>query len=160
VLLVAPVVLLVWLELLAMLPVEPVCALAEVFGVLDCELMSLEAVFGLEDVELEVELFGLDEVEPLGEEVVLLGEVLVGELLVLELDEPAFPEMLPAVFCPELDGVAAEPRLVAAVLATVKSLSLTFFTPGTDLASFFASFLSSLLATEPLSVAVPSLTEI
>lgn len=43
---VAPVVLLVVLELPAMLPVDPVRALADVFGVLDCELMSLEELLG------------------------------------------------------------------------------------------------------------------
>ena len=86
---VAPVVVLVWLELLAMLPVDPVCALADVVGVLDCELMSLEELLG--DAALAVSgLFGVDGVE-------LLGEVLLGELVVLEL-ELELPEMLPAVF--------------------------------------------------------------
>jgi len=69
----------------------------------------------------------------------------------LELEE--LPEMLPAVFWS--DGVAAEE-----LLATVRSLSLTFFTPETDLASFLASFLSSFEATEPLREATPLLTEI
>jgi hypothetical protein len=106
--------------------------------------------------------------ELFGEELVLFGDVVLGELEVLELlwlevDEPALPEMLPAVFWSELDGVAeAEPLPLPleAAVATVSSLSLTFLTPETDLASFFASFLSSLEATEPLRVAVPLFTEI
>jgi hypothetical protein len=73
--------------------------------------------------------------------------------------------MLPAVFWSELEGVEAEaepdPLPVAALaLETVRSLSLTFRTPATDFASFLASFLLSLLATVPLRVAVPLLTEI
>jgi len=161
-------VLLLEVELPAMLPV---CALDEVSGVLDCELMSLEelllgeavlAVFGLVLSGVEVELFGA-EVELFGVElsgVEVLGEVVVLELLGLE-EVPAFPEMLPAVFWSELEGVAiAAPPLEDAVLETVRSLSLTFLTPETDFASFLASFLSLLLATVPLRVAVPSLTEI
>jgi len=67
----------------------------------------------------------------------------------VDVELPAFPEMLPALLS-LLDGVADEE-----LLATVSSLSSTFFTPETDLASFFASFLSSLLATVPLSLALP-----
>lgn len=82
------------------------------------------------------------------------GVVLLGALVL----DPALPEMLPALFWSVLDGVAAA---VPAPLAfeTVRS-SLTFLTPGTDFASFAASFLSSLLATEPVKVAVPFSTEI
>jgi hypothetical protein len=90
-------------------------------------------------------------------EVVELGELVLLEPLWLEL-EPALPEMLPAVFWSELDGVAELP-LEALEDATVKSFSLTFLTPGTDLASFLAPFLSSLLATVPLRFAVPFSTE-
>jgi len=158
----------------------PVWELAEVSGVLevldgvldalDCELMSEElvgeaalALFGLALLGLVEELFG--EVVLFGDDVLGELDVLLGELEVLlwlEVDEPALPEMLPAVFWSELDGVAeAEPLpLAAALLAIVRSLSLTFFTPETDFASFLASFLSSLLATEPLKLAVPLLTEI
>lgn len=161
---VAPVVLCV-LELLPTL-LEPVCALllAEVSGVEDCEELGLlelepvwasamscggvEVLFGLLEVELEL-LFG--DVE------LLLGEVEVVELLWLEVEE--LPEMLPAVFWS--DGVAAAlPALEEALLDTVRSLSSTFLTPDTDFASFFASFLSSLVATVPLNLAVPLLTEI
>lgn len=102
---------------------------------------GFEVLFGVLEVELGVEL--------------LLGEVEVDEL---ELDE--LPEMLPAVFWS--DGVAAAlPAPEEALEAeTVRSLSSTFLTPETDLASFLASFLSLLLATLPLSLAVPLLTEI
>lgn len=158
----APVVLLV-LELLA---TPLVCELAEASGVLDCALMSLEELLG----EAALALFGLallGLVEELFGELVLFGDVVLGELEVLgllwlEVAEPALPEMLPAVFWSVVDGVAAaEPLpLEAAVLETVSSLSLTFLTPETDLASFLASFLSSLEATEPLRLATPSLTEI
>jgi hypothetical protein len=158
----APVVLLV-LELLAMLPV---CELAEASGVLDaldCALMSLGELLGEAALALlGLALLGLVE-ELFGEEVVLFGVEVLGVLEVLELlevDEPALPEMLPAVFWSELDGVAAAEPPVAAAVAMVRSLSLTFLTPETDLASFLASFLSSLLATEPLRFAVPLLTEI
>ena len=94
-------------------------------------------------------LFGLLEVE--------LAPFGVAEVEEAELEE--LPEMLPAVFWSELDGVAADAPAPAAE-ATVRSLSSTFLTPDTDLASFLASFLSSLLATLPLSLAVPLLTEI
>jgi hypothetical protein len=153
---VAPVVLCA-LELLPTLLLEPVCELllAEVSGVEDCDelgLLELEPVCASAVISLcggfEV-LFGLFEVElaPFGEEVVEL-----------ELEEE-LPEMLPAVFWSELDGVAAAAPAPAAE-ATVRSLSSTFLTPETDLASFLASFLSSLLATLPLNFAVPLLTEI
>ncbi len=158
---VAPVVLWV-LELLPTL-LEPVCALllAEVSGVEDGdELGVLELVWPSAIMSLcggfDV-LFGLLEVElaPFGE--VELGDVDVDEL---ELEE--LPEMLPAVFCSELDGVAAALPAPEEALAaeTVSSLSSTFLTPETDFASFLASFLSSLLATLPLSLATPLLTEI
>jgi hypothetical protein len=74
------------------------------------------------------------------------------------LEEPALPEMLPAVFW--LDELDPEPLFEALLFATVRSLSLTFLTPGTAFAIFFASFLSSLLFTEPLSVTVPLSTAI
>ncbi len=95
-------------------------------------------------------LLGLLEVE--------LAPFGVAEVEELELEE--LPEMLPAVFWS--DGVAAAAPAPEEALAaeTVRSLSSTFLTPDTDLASFLASFLSLLLATVPLSLAVPLLTEI
>ena len=83
---------------------------------------------------------------------------------------PALPETLPDVL--SVEGAALGAVGVAVVwpaippvalleldplLATVRS-SFTFLTPGTDLASFFASFLSSLFGTEPLNVTLPSST--
>ena len=153
---VAPVVLCA-LELLPTLLLEPVCALllAVVSGVEDCEelgvlelwLCAVISLCGGFDV-----LFGLLEVE--------LAPFGVAEVEELELEE--LPEMLPAVFWSELDGVAAALPAPEEALAaeTVSSLSSTFLTPETDFASFLASFLSSLLATLPLSFAVPLLTEI
>jgi hypothetical protein len=77
---------------------------------------------------------------------VLLGAAESGVELV---EEPELPETLPAVLPLELPGVAA------LALLTAKSLSFTFLTPGTALAIFLASFLSSLFATVPVSVTVP-----
>jgi hypothetical protein len=83
----------------------------------------------------------------------------------LEVLLPALPEMLPAVLpLVEDDGLLEEeadpdmPVVPAAPLAfalETSRLSFTFFTPVTDLAIFLASFLSSLLATVPLSFTVP-----
>jgi hypothetical protein len=60
-------------------------------------------------------------------------------------------ELLPTL---EEPAAALLPAFEALELCTVRS-SLTFFTPGTDFASFLASFLSSLLATEPVKETVP-----
>jgi hypothetical protein len=126
-----------------------------------------------EEVELEV-CGGVELVEELLFGEVLLGEVLFGEVLVEEpvpvvelLPDvllPALPEMLPAVLpvSPLLEelGLLAEPDpdipedAPAPALETSR-LSFTFFTPATDFAIFFASFLSSLLATVPVSFTVP-----
>jgi hypothetical protein len=134
------------------------------------ELLGEELLFGLvllELLELGV-LELLDELEVLG---VLDGVLELGEACVLEaLPEagvPALPEMLPAVFWSEvleeeleLEAEPAIPPVVELLplapfaAATCRS-SLTFFTPVTDLATFFASFLSSLLATDPVSLTVP-----
>jgi hypothetical protein len=134
--------------------------------------------------EDELAVFGGVLLDEFGEELVeepLFGEVLVEEPLgevLLDAPEftpvplcvlaPALPEMLPAVFMSllalpwlelglELDAVPALPPAVdpeALALATSR-LSFTFFTPATDLAIRLASFLSSLLATVPLSLTVP-----
>ncbi len=125
---------------------------------LDCELASgvveaLAEVFGdvldVEEDEFGEELFG----EVL---VLLFGLVLCEPVLGVAELEPALPEMLPAVFWSVLEGVAeaAPLALEALALETVRS-SFTFLTPATDLAIFFASFLSSLLATWPESITVP-----
>lgn len=134
--------------------------------------------------EDELALFGGVLLDESGEELVeepLFGEVLVEEPLLGEVlvDAPAFtpvplcelapalPEMLPAVFMSllalpwlelglELDAVPAAPPEVDPALALATSrFSFTFFTPATDLAIRLASFLSSLLATVPLSLTVP-----
>ena len=82
--------------------------------------------------------------------VVLLGELLFGEAEGVVLLAPALPEMLPAVFWSA--GVAE--LFAAFALLTVMS-SFTFLTPATDFASFLASFLSSLVLTEPVNFTVP-----
>lgn len=120
-------------------------------------------------------LMSLEELAEFGE-VLLLGLLLFGVVVLsgvvvegvveggcVEVLEPALPEMLPAVFWSELVlpefELEAEPVMLPEfeeplALATVMS-SFTFFTPATDLARRFASFLSSLLATVPESFTLP-----
>lgn len=102
---------------------------------------------------------------------VSLGCVWLGEAGVALGFVPALPEMAPlwpdSVVAP-LEVDAAEPltppsvEALEALLALGATLRLSFtpFTPSTDLASFFASFLSALLGTEPVSSTFPLLTEI
>jgi hypothetical protein len=100
-----------------------------------------------------------------GEVLELFGEVLSGVLLVegvelvpgcVEVVDPALPLMLPAVLFVEVEELLVEAAVPAAPAVAVTWISsFTFFTPATDLASFFASFLSSLLLTEPVNFTVP-----
>jgi len=62
------------------------------------------------------------------------------------------------VAAPETPPVEAEAPMLA--LDATDRCSFTFLTPGTELASFFACFLSSLFGTDPSSVTAPSFTEI
>jgi len=65
--------------------------------------------------------------------------------------------MLPAVLFVEVEELElVDPMApVPAFVAETWMSSFTFFTPATDLASFFASLRSSLLLTEPVSFTVP-----
>lgn len=80
---------------------------------------------------------------------------------------PGFPGValaLPAVLA-ESGGVEVDEDVDApfeefAALALTVKCSETFFTPGTDFARRFASFLSSFFATVPSSLTLPSFTVI
>jgi hypothetical protein len=110
------------------------------------------------DGEVDGELFGFGDVggfsligvvDEFGEELPALPETLP-EVPVVLLGEEEVVEFVPAV-CPAIPPEFDE---VLLALAIVRS-SFTFLTPGTDLASFLASFLSALFGTEPVSDTVP-----
>ena len=128
-------------------------------GVLDGVLLGLLVVGGCSL------MLPVDEVLPTLPELLLAP---VEELL------PGLPETLPVLLLVVLfedDALGADvvepvvwpaipPEVLLALdplLATVSS-SFTFFTPGTDFASFFASFLSLLFGTVPLNETVPCST--
>jgi hypothetical protein len=114
--------------------------------------------------ELLLAEFG-EVLELFGEEELLSGVLLVEEEELVpgcvEVVEPALPLMLPAVLLVEVEELEVfelfveDPIAPLAFDAETWMSSLTFFTPATDFASFFASFLSSLLFTEPVNFTVP-----